>query len=90
MFLTLKPEKPVQDAHIVIITGQSGAGPFAGNPGTATRANGRFFLEWTSFPVDVRISALGYESQTRRVAESTMLLHVTLTPVVYEFDGVTH
>lgn len=81
--------KPVQDAHIVIITGQSGAGSVAGNPGTATRANGRFFLEWTSFPVDVRISALGYESQTRRVAESTMLLHVTLTPVVYEFDGVT-
>lgn len=71
--------RPIFDANISVPETTIGA---------SSRRNGSFTLQWHTFPIRVQISAVGYQTETVMVFESTTMLHVTLTPRVYVHEEV--
>jgi outer membrane receptor protein involved in Fe transport len=71
--------RPVRDASIVVIST---------NVGTSTSRTGSFTLQWYSFPVQLRISAIGYETVDITLFDSYNRLSVELIPKVYVSDEV--
>jgi outer membrane receptor protein involved in Fe transport len=56
--------------------------------GSSSARDGTFRLEWHSFPVRLRISAIGFNDQTITIFESTQTLVAQLIPVVYMSEDV--
>jgi hemoglobin/transferrin/lactoferrin receptor protein len=56
--------------------------------GTSSSRAGNFRIDWHSFPVQIRVSAIGYQSAELTVFQSTEELRIRIQPVVYQSDEV--
>lgn len=69
----------IRDASILITTTQFGS---------TTNRNGQFQLDWTTFPIRIRVSAIGFETREVQVFQATSNLQIELEPVVYKTDEI--
>ena len=67
-------EEPIPSAHVLLI---------GSDRGTVTSKEGRFRIVIASSPAQLRVSAIGYRTKTRRVSTCEEDLSVDLEPVVY-------
>lgn len=72
--------QPVRDASIAVVST---------TVGTSSSRTGNFTLQWYSFPVQLRISAIGYVTVDITLFDSDNNLEVHLIPKVYVSDEVT-
>lgn len=69
----------IRDASILITTTQFGA---------TTNRNGQFQLDWTTFPIRIRVSAIGYETKEIQVFQTTSNLQIELSPTIYRTEEI--
>ncbi|MCH8495255.1 MAG: TonB-dependent receptor [Balneolales bacterium] len=72
--------KPIVGANISVPESSIGA---------SSSRNGNFALQWYSFPIQLQVSAIGYEPQSITVFESTSELRIELESKVYLSDEIT-
>lgn len=72
--------KPIVGANISVPESSIGA---------SSSRSGNFALQWYSFPIQLHVSAIGYESRSVTVFESTSELLIELETKVYLSDEIT-
>lgn len=71
--------RPIRDASVVVLST---------NVGTSTSGSGIFTIQWYTFPVQLQISAIGYETRNITLFDSNIRISVDLIPKVYVSDEV--
>jgi len=79
IILDAESERPVRDASIAVVST---------TVGTSSSRTGNFILQWYTFPVQLRISAIGYETVDITLFDSNNSVTVDLIPKVYVSDEV--